>query len=525
MMHKILNSYMLKDKSLEDICGIAEAAGCEGVSIGIADICSSTFQSSIHDFRLSVSAAGALFLREDQPAYSVPHCRNILAACADVGIAKINVVLQSDSCAVGSEQRLHFLQLLAKEGEETGVTVCIEPLHAQMRDVSSATDFESLALMCRRVHSPYLKLTLDVCHCCNILTNETLVAEYLPEIASVHIADMKGNDPNDRCFLGEGNLPVLQFLRFLEDTGYCGDYEIEVISPTIAVLSDAEIIGSIVRSFSYFSNILILGELALHQFVINGQIHREVGGNSGMITSQLLQLNVQPYLLGWCGSDTAGLWIANELSAVCACSPIQVGAQTSVVTVQPNQAIEIKQGSTDPSLISCRIGNLPDRNMYGYAPAFPGYHDSLQQIFTHKNWKFVFDFGYWLWCGNEPCITEQLSSFPHGGYCALVNVRGLDQTAKHRIGSFCMHQGFEYAVLTDETNPLMLFCNYEHRVLSFPVVPAERTIDTCGAGDCLTAGILAALSSGQQMHQAVRYGMKTARHKIRNIGIWRNTHG
>ncbi len=51
-----------------------------------------------------------------------------------------------------------------------------------------------------------------------------------------------------------------------------------------------------------------------------------------------------------------------------------------------------------------------------------------------------------------------------------------------------------------------------------PAIPVEHVVDTTGAGDAFSAGVIAGLLEGMSLEQAARLGCAVAAHKIRHFG-------
>lgn len=116
--------------------------------------------------------------------------------------------------------------------EEFGVTLAIEPMHA---DCAAEWTFlttldESLALVDAMGH-PLLKLALDTYH---LGLDDSLLERLpaiVPHVAVVHLGD--GHLPQDReqvrTPLGEGRVPLRSIVATLQQSGYEGYYDVEII--------------------------------------------------------------------------------------------------------------------------------------------------------------------------------------------------------------------------------------------------------------------------------------------------------
>jgi len=514
-MIQTLNAFMLHELPLEEICQIARAAGCGALCLepqhlepGLSQI--------LKSYNLRVDCVGSLFLNLDMPEEGLHHGLELVRLCAEQGIHGINLVLQSRR---REEKWLPdattLCGMLADAASEAGILVAVEPLHPGMRDVSCLTNLQQVRTLCHRLEK--LGFVFDVCHCSGMDNVRELLPLLSDRIASVHLSDQ--NSAGNRCFPGCGSLPLDEVIRWLNSVGYRRGVELEVISPEMT-RQPAEWIAAEIRSaFFSVTTTLVVGELALHSFVSEDHSVQELGGGAGVIASQMNELGVSPYLVGACGKDQDGdiLWERFRADRGFSVLDQQEGARTSVVSIRDGEA-KIQVGTVDPEQLRSLLRDLPDRECTIYLPAFPGYDGLRQEAAQKKNWSIFSDFGFYRWCGDARLLVGRLQSHG-GGFCALINAKGLPNSEKLPLGRFALDSGFRYAILTDETRDLLLFHSYGVR--SYPVEQVSHMKCTCGAGDCLSAGILAGLSRNLPMEDAVDCGMKTAWHKVQTDGIWR----
>jgi sugar phosphate isomerase/epimerase len=89
---------------------------------------------------------------------------------------------------------------------------------------------EAIELVCN-FSAPRLKLAFDTYHLCQNGSTLSRLREFVDRIAIVQLGDSKeppNGEPN-RSFLGEGKLPLGDVIRTLEEAGYKGFYDIELI--------------------------------------------------------------------------------------------------------------------------------------------------------------------------------------------------------------------------------------------------------------------------------------------------------
>ena len=516
-MIRMLNAFMLHGKSLDTICSIAKQADCAGIALEVSQL-EEAAGGLLKAWGLSASFAGTLFLAVEMSKQSCQRAQAVLERARAAGIPQVAVVLQS-ALPAGEERRHAQEELagrLAQLGEQYGVCVCVEPLHPSCGRLSSLTDLRELERLCRHADPRWFGWILDLCHWeqpCPLL-----IPALMPYLRSVHLADVRGSDPNDRCFPGEGRLPLLHWFSLLRRSGYQGPVELEVLSPELERLEEAELIRKIRRAFVPAGCCFLAGELALHRHLSPGGkcLLEAVGGSAGMAAFQLQALGVQPVLVGICGDDPAGQRMAEDAGLIGWKVICQRGRVSSLVEIDAGgpDRIAVTPGNVDVRQLSPAFAQLPDGPAYVYLPCFPGY-EGLAEIAEHKaGWNILYDFGFHPWCGDGQRLHHAITK--RRGFCALLNGKGLTGEEKRRLGECSLLQGFSYAVVTDGAASVLLFKPGGCTAFAVEEAPA---VDTCGAGDCLAAGILAGLAGGRSMEQALRLGMETARRKVQVHGI------
>lgn len=516
-MTRVLNAFMLHGKSLDVICRIAKRTGCASVTLEISHL-DEDIDRLLKTWGLTAFCAGTLFLTVESLEQSCQAVRELLKKARAVGIPLVSAVLQS-ALPIGEARSIAQAELcrrLAGLGAQYGVCICVEPLHRSCDWLSSLTDLQELQRLCENADPRWFGWILDVCHCedpCGLP-----LQKLVPYLRSVHLADVCGSDPNIRCFPGEGRLPLFRWFSLLRESGYQGPVELEVLSPELEQLNESELVRKIDRAFLPSGFCFLVGELALHRHMSqNGLCLKEaVGGSAGMVAFQLRALGVQPVLAGICGDDSAGGWIAKQADLVSLEVIRQKGRASSLVEIDAGASdrLAVRPGNIDVSLLKPMLARLPDGFAYVYLPCFPGYEELAKAAEGKTGWNILYDFGFHAWCGNVNQLYTAIVE--RTGFCALINGKNLGCAEKRRLGEACILRGYTYAIITDGVSPLLLF--EKNRYVSFPV-DEVLAVDTCGAGDCLAAGIIAGLSNGLAMEEAVRYGMDTARQKVQVYGI------
>lgn len=128
------------------------------------------------------------------------------------------------------------LEKLLPLAELLNVKLALEPMHpAAAGQWTFLTSMDVAVETLRRVASPYLGLVFDLYHFGRDPHAIDLAADNVQDIAVVHLADSRRppDDDQDRCLLDRGVVPLAQAIDRLEEAGYEGYYDVELIGPEI----------------------------------------------------------------------------------------------------------------------------------------------------------------------------------------------------------------------------------------------------------------------------------------------------
>jgi len=124
------------------------------------------------------------------------------------------------------------LESLLAHAEATDVVLAIEPMHPACAGAwTFLSDIESTVSLIESFDTSSLKLIYDTYH---FGLDSALLAnmrEIVPHIALVQLGDLATPQSIDqeRCLLGAGNVPLQQIIEELQEAGYDGTYDIELI--------------------------------------------------------------------------------------------------------------------------------------------------------------------------------------------------------------------------------------------------------------------------------------------------------
>lgn len=128
---------------------------------------------------------------------------------------------------------LHELAWLA---DDFGVTLAIEPMHPGCGlDWTFLTGLDATLELLAEVNRDCVKLLLDTYHLGFDPSLRSRLADLVPQIGLVHLGDARRapSGEQDRCLLGRGRIPVQEIVTMLQDCGYEGAYELELMGQEI----------------------------------------------------------------------------------------------------------------------------------------------------------------------------------------------------------------------------------------------------------------------------------------------------
>ena len=145
------------------------------------------------------------------------------------------------------------LDKLLPVAEDWGVTLAIEPMRG---DCGGAWTFlnclDETAQLVAGYESSFLRIALDTYHWGHEPTLMERLPQLAPRLALVQLGDAREppalGEPH-RCPLGHGILPLQQIVRQLNDAGYQGFYEVELMGEEIESCDYRDLLAQSVRTF------------------------------------------------------------------------------------------------------------------------------------------------------------------------------------------------------------------------------------------------------------------------------------
>ena len=143
---------------------------------------------------------------------------------------------------------------------ERNVTLALEPMHAGCAaEWTFLTELDDTLALIDSVETNSLKLVFDTYHWGHRDNVIERMDQLVPRIALVQLGDAKAepNGEQNRCPIGEGILPVREIVHALNDSGYQGSYEVELLGEDIEA---ADYDDLIVRTKHAFLDIMGVSE-------------------------------------------------------------------------------------------------------------------------------------------------------------------------------------------------------------------------------------------------------------------------
>ena len=128
------------------------------------------------------------------------------------------------------------IQAMLPLAHDLDVTLGVEPMHVGCADNwTFLTCLDEAIALLDSLGSPQVKLVFDTYHLAQDPAVLARIPEIVDRIALVQLADAK-HPPlgeQNRCFLGEGNLPLKRVVTALRDAGYEGYWDVELMGEEV----------------------------------------------------------------------------------------------------------------------------------------------------------------------------------------------------------------------------------------------------------------------------------------------------
>ncbi len=147
------------------------------------------------------------------------------------------------------------LKELAPQADELGVTLAIEPMHPGCAtDWTFLTTLDDVIGLLDDVGSPRVKIVFDTYHLGHDAQIVERIAQITERIAIVQLGDARQlpDGEQNRCRLGEGNIPLGQIVDALSAAGYDGYYDVELLGEEIEASDYHELLEHAKQAFGNF---------------------------------------------------------------------------------------------------------------------------------------------------------------------------------------------------------------------------------------------------------------------------------
>ena len=144
------------------------------------------------------------------------------------------------------------LEQLLPRAEEHNVALAIEPMHPGCAwEWTLLKTLEDTAEILQQFPSPHLQLVYDMYHF--PAPPQPLLEVLLPRMAIVQLGDacQPPHGEQNRCPLGEGEVPLGSLVCELEALGYTGFYEVELRGEDVEALTYRELVEQSVEMFEH----------------------------------------------------------------------------------------------------------------------------------------------------------------------------------------------------------------------------------------------------------------------------------
>lgn len=229
------NSVLFGGHDLETAFRVLKSAGYDGIEISAIDGMSrhlviEEWQSQAATIRKLSTVYELPLLAMEQPNTDPGRMESTFQAAVECGIPIVNVGPGGKSEEPGSiEARIEALAVLAERAAHYGVLLCVKA-HVGSAIYNTPTTLQALAA----IDSPAFGLDMDPSHIHRAGENPVeALRQVIHRVKHVHIRDCKGREkgpgkPEDQAN-GRGDIDLAGYLRVLQENGYTGPVDLEVI--------------------------------------------------------------------------------------------------------------------------------------------------------------------------------------------------------------------------------------------------------------------------------------------------------
>lgn len=229
------NTVLFGGHPLVDAMRWAAVLGYDGVELSAipsmgAHLELDHWADQVDEIRGLAAAQGLELLAVEQPSQDPALMREAFAACAALGIPVVNCGPGGKSGDAESlKESIRSLQSLADLAQRFGVSLCVKA-HVGAAIWNTPTTLEALAA----IDSPAFGLDFDPSHVHRAGEDAVdALHAVLPRIRHVHIRDCKGREQGpgkpEEQVNGRGEIDLFALVKLLEDVGYEGAVNLEVI--------------------------------------------------------------------------------------------------------------------------------------------------------------------------------------------------------------------------------------------------------------------------------------------------------
>ncbi len=145
------------------------------------------------------------------------------------------------------------LKELSPVASERGVSLAVEPMHEGCAaDWTFLTNLSETLDLMQAIDCPQLKLAFDAYHLGQDRTALDRIPEIAPLTAIVQLGDAKQppNGEQNRCRLGDGDVPLQEIVTSLIEAGYGGFFDVELMGEDVENADYAELIQQSKQTFA-----------------------------------------------------------------------------------------------------------------------------------------------------------------------------------------------------------------------------------------------------------------------------------